>query len=63
VVFSAFGSCCSSTSYIVSPVWWILSLAIPSFMRLCVQFLVGVNSSVEQWSVRRLFISSGMFMS
>ena len=47
----------------MSPVWWILSLAIPSFMRLCVQFLVGVNSSVEQWSVRRLFISSGMCMS
>jgi len=28
--------------------------------RFFVQFLVDVNSSVEQWSVRRLFISSGM---
>jgi len=63
VVFSAFGSCCSSTSYIVSPVWWILVLFIPSFTRLRVQFSVGVNSSVEQWSVRRLFISSGIFVS
>lgn len=63
MVFSAFGSCCSSTSYIVSPVWWILFLFIPSFMRLRVQFSVGVKSSVEQWSVRRLFISSGIFVS
>ena len=47
----------------MSPVWWILFLFIPSFSKLCVQFSVGVKSSVEQWSVRRLFISSGIFMS
>ncbi len=48
VVFSAFGSCWISTSYMVSPVWWILFLANPSFRRFFVQFSVGVNKSVEQ---------------
>ena len=41
----------------------VLVIFISSFMRFFVQFSVSVNSTVEQWSVRRLFISSGIFMS